>query len=159
MGVAAQLIPELAADPKSDQLGGRVLDRQQNAVFPRENPPPVFKSGHHFGRMLLDANLWMTSREQHPVIETVDDFLQSVAQRDEVEHVLILVERPRQFDGRPPIVTVQSFAHSAGKRNEMGRAEDQMVLGDPHGKPPAARPTIAWGDHWLELTPSAPSCR
>ena len=57
------------------------------------------------------------------VIEGVDDFLQGVAQGDEVDDVVVLVERAVDLGVDVVVVAVNRLANVAGVGDEMGGAE------------------------------------
>ena len=61
-----------------------------------------------------------------------DDFLQRVSQCDEVKDVRVAVEGACQFNGRSPVVSVQSLANVPIERDEVGGAKDQVVFRDSH---------------------------
>ena len=58
--------------------------------------------------------------------------LQAVAKSDEIEHVVIFIQRSFDFRFNPPIVSVDSLANVSIERNEMRRAKDKRVFGDSH---------------------------
>src|SRR5262249_32960468 len=82
--------------------------------------------------------------------EVQRDFAKRVAQGDEVNHVLILVERPGDLRRHAIIVPVQPLADVAGKRNEMRSAERQRlfldadVIGRGHGNVSQLRARDVW---------------
>ena len=53
----------------------------------------------------------MARRQEHVVVQLVGDFLQLVAEGDEVDHVLVFVEWPFDYGRHSVIVPVQSLAH------------------------------------------------
>ncbi len=65
------------------------------------------------------------------MVEPVDDRLGHVLQCDEVDHIVILIQVAFGLDGCTVIVAVESLALIALVRDEMPRAEDQVVLRDP----------------------------
>ena len=67
-------------------------------------------------------------RQQDVVVELVGDRLQLVAEGDEVDHVLVFVERAFDFHGHAIVVAVQPLAHVAVERDEMGGAEDVLLF-------------------------------
>lgn len=74
----------------------------------------------------------MLRRKQDVVIQLVDDSLQCVSQRDEVEDVRVAIEGAGQLNRRPPVVSMQPLANVSIERDEVGGAEDQVVLRDSY---------------------------
>jgi hypothetical protein len=72
----------------------------------------------------------MVGWQEHAVIETVDNPLQRVAERNEVDDVLIRVKRPPHFGIHMIVMAVERFAHIAGVGDEMGGAEDEALFLD-----------------------------
>ena len=77
-------------------------------------------------------NLRMRRRQQHVMIERVGDRLERVAQSDEVDDVLVLVQR--SFDLRPHavVVAVQRLADVPVVRDEVRRAEHVALFLQSH---------------------------
>ena len=72
----------------------------------------------------------MTGRQQHPVIQLVEDRPQRPPQGDEIDDVAVLVQRPVYLGGHAVVVAVEPLADVALKRDEVPGAEDQVVAGD-----------------------------
>ena len=125
----AQRRQQLPADVGRQQLGRRVGDRQQPAVAAGKHPAAVGERGRHFAAVVLDANLRMLGRQQHVVIELGGDLAELRADQQKIDDELILVERPVDFGRHVIVVAVQPLARAA-ERDEMGRAEDVLGLGD-----------------------------
>lgn len=70
-------------------------------------------------------------REQDIVIELGGYRMQPIAQRDEINDVLIRVERTIDFDGYAVVVPMKAFA-DAVEGDEMRGAKDMLRFGDPH---------------------------
>ena len=66
------------------------------------------------------------------MIELIGDRPGHVLEGDEVHHVVVRVEVPFHLDGRPVVVAVDPFATISLVRDEMSRAEHQVILRDPH---------------------------
>ncbi len=62
------------------------------------------------------------------MIELPDDFSERVSKRDEVDYVLVLVERPSDFGAHCVIVSMETLADVASKRNEMSGAENELFF-------------------------------
>ena len=67
------------------------------------------------------------------MVQLGDQGAGQVAQRDEVEDVVVLVERPVDLDGHAPVVAVDALALVAVEGDEVPGAEDEVVLGDADG--------------------------
>src|SRR5262245_29049341 len=80
-----------------------------------------------------DQNVRVLGRKQHAVIEFVRDRPRAVFQRDEIEDVVVVVERPIDFHGHAVVVPVQPFAFAAVVGDEMPGAEDEIVFGNADG--------------------------
>ncbi len=63
------------------------------------------------------------------MIETVDDFLQCVAEGDEIDHALLLIEWAGDFGGDSIIVSVQALAEVIANGNEVRGTEHQKIFG------------------------------
>ena len=74
----------------------------------------------------------MLHRQQDVVIQLVDDSLQRVSQRDEVEDVRVAIKGAGQLNRRPPVVTMQPLANVSIERDEVGGAEDQVIFRDAY---------------------------
>ena len=70
----------------------------------------------------------MLGRQQHAMIQQGDDARQSIAHGDEIDHILVLVQRAKHLDGYFVVVAVQSFAQIVFQRDEMCGAEDKASL-------------------------------
>jgi hypothetical protein len=68
--------------------------------------------------------------QEHAVVEFEDEGLRQVSQGDEVEDVMVLVERAVHLDGHAPVVAVDALALVAVEGDEVPGAEDEVVLGD-----------------------------
>jgi len=62
------------------------------------------------------------------MIQRVGDLLQLVAESDEIDDVVIPVERPKHLDVHPVIVPMQPLAHVAVIRDEVGGREDVVFF-------------------------------
>ena len=65
--------------------------------------------------------------QQHVVVQRVGDRLEGVTHRDEVDHILVLVERPGDFGPHAIVVAVQRLADVAVERDEV-RCAEHMAL-------------------------------
>ena len=94
----------------------------------------------------------MLRREEHTVIESIDDLLEGISQRDEVDHIVILIQRAVQFDLDPVVMSMDPLADVAAERDEVPRTEDEVILGQsdpvtfPHGRVPSEVGTRTIGD-------------
>lgn len=71
------------------------------------------------------------------MVELIDDLLQVITQCNEVKHELILVQRSRDFDSHPPVMTMQPLTDLTCwqvDRDEVTSTEDQMVFGHTDSK-------------------------
>src|SRR5262249_39282677 len=82
----------------------------------------------------LQQNDAVARRQHHAVIQLVGNCLGAVLQRDEVEYVIVLVQRPLDLDGDAVVVAMQALALVAFVADEVPRAEDEVVLADTHVK-------------------------
>ena len=60
--------------------------------------------------VLLDLDDRVLGREQHVVVEFVGDLLRPLLERDEVEDVVVLLQRPFDLDRGAVVVAVQPLA-------------------------------------------------
>ena len=63
------------------------------------------------------------------MIPVVDHSFKAIAQGNKIDHVLIFIQRPINFGFNSIIVTVESLTNISIERNEMRRAEDEIVFG------------------------------
>src|SRR5262245_3851372 len=70
----------------------------------------------------------MASRQQHVMIQLVGNRLELIAERDEVDYILVFVQRPFHLDRDAVIVPMQPLAHFAVKGNEVCGAEDVLLF-------------------------------
>ena len=103
-------IEQLLADPTGKQFGGGVRHRQQHAIGRRKNPTPVAVGDLNLVAAACNGDRWVLGRQQHPMVEPVDNRLQRVSQGDKVDDVLVFVERPTHFGGDVIVVPMQRFA-------------------------------------------------
>ena len=62
------------------------------------------------------------------VVELLYDFSQRVTEGDEVDDILILIERTGNFCFDPVVMPVDALANITGKGNEVCRAEDKLFF-------------------------------
>lgn len=115
-----QLLPQLLGYPPRQLLGGRVADGQQHAVLAGENPTLFMESHGDLAIGHVDLDERMFGRQQHVMIQATHNVRQRIAEGDEVDDVLILVQRTADLGFDPIIVPVQTFADVTGKGNEVG---------------------------------------
>jgi len=91
------------------------------------------------------------------VVELADQAAGQVAQGDEVDDVMVFVERVLHLDRHPVIVAVQALAGVAVERDEVAGAEDELVLRQAdrvvrgaHGRAPCY--SCGWW-YWQESSP------
>lgn len=112
------------------QFGGRLRQRQQDAILAWEDPAALFKGCCHLVVVCTDLNRRVHRRQEHAMIEFLGQDLQVVAQCDEVKDVMILVERTCGGGADAIVVPMQPFTDVAVERDEMRRTEDQLILLD-----------------------------
>jgi len=112
------------------KLGGRVADRQEDAVGAGKEPAAAIgrEDRLHFLLAGLDANQRMTGRQQNMMIELVGERLQFIAEGDEVDHILIFIEWSLNLDRDAVVMPMQSLAHIATKRDEVCGREDVLFF-------------------------------
>jgi hypothetical protein len=71
----------------------------------------------------------MIGWQQHAMIQCRHNFRQTVPERDEVNHIVVLVQFAMDRRGNAIIVSVETFTHVTVKCDEMGGAENQVWLG------------------------------
>src|SRR5262249_37186792 len=76
----------------------------------------------------FDANEPIGRRQHHAVVKFFDDGAGGVLQCDEVEDVVVFVERALDLDGSAVIMPVQALALVAFVADEMAATEDQIIL-------------------------------
>jgi hypothetical protein len=121
---------EPAGDVIGEQFRGGVGDRHERAFVAREAPVAVAIADPDVWPVLVEVDVSAPGGEHHPVVQLVDDRLRQVLEGNEVDDVVILVKVPLDLDGRPVIVAVNPLALIALIRDEMTRAEDEVVLRD-----------------------------
>ena len=72
----------------------------------------------------------MFGGQEHPMVQLADDGLQGVADRAEIHHALVFVQRAPNLGGHAVAVPVQPLAQTARQGNEVARRENQFVAGD-----------------------------
>ena len=122
---------ETAGDVIGQQLGRGVGDRNKGAFVAREAPVAVAVGHADVRAVLVQPDVAAAGRQHHPVVQLVDDRLRQVLERDEVDDVVVLVEVALDLDGRPIVMAVDPLALIALIGDEVARAEDEVVLGDP----------------------------
>jgi hypothetical protein len=112
------------------QFGRGVADRQQDTIAARKYPAASVRSEYGFDLAFAfcHANQGMTRGQENVVIKLVSERFQLIAQGDEVDDVLVFVERPFDFDRYTIVVPVQPLAHVAIERDEMRGAEDVLLF-------------------------------
>lgn len=125
-----QAFSQLQTHPVGDQFRRGVGDGKQNAIFAREDPAAFFEGCRDFTVVGGHLDLGMRRRQQHAMVETIDQLLRGVSQRDEVEDVAVFVQWPGDFDGDSPVVAMQSLADVTVESDEVSGTEDQVVLRD-----------------------------
>jgi len=119
-----QPLAKPAGDVVGQQFRGRIGDRQEGAFVAREAPVPVAVADPPVRSLLVEMDQGTAGRQEHPMIDLVDDAAGQVLQRDEIEDVVILVEVVFHLDGRPVVVAVDPLALVSGVGDEVPRAED-----------------------------------
>ena len=71
----------------------------------------------------------VTIGQQHSMIQLLHKSLQSIPKCDKVKDIGILIQRSFNGGFYSPIMAVNSFTDRAIKRNKMGGAENQGILG------------------------------
>ena len=79
--------------------------------------------GRHADRRVLRG-------QEHPMIQLGDDAFQGVSDHQEIDHALAIVQRAEHLGGHAVGVPVQPLAHAAFQRDEVGGAENQIIVGD-----------------------------
>jgi hypothetical protein len=82
----------------------------------------------HFAVVFDNADRGMGGRQDHPVIEAVDDPLKFITDGNKVEHVVVLIERAMDFRGDVVIVTMERLADVVVVRDEVSRTEDEAFF-------------------------------
>jgi len=100
-------------------FGRRIDDRQNDAVFVREYPAFVAKASGCLTAFAGNPNFSMVSGQQNVVIKRSSDRQDRVAKRNKVSDIAVFIERSLDDDTNAVVVTVESFADVARKRNEV----------------------------------------
>lgn len=123
-----QNIEKLLPHPAGDKFGRCVCDRQQNAIFPGKHPSAFLKRRGDFAVLHHDFDPRVRCRQQHSVIQLIDQLLRGISKSDEIEDVTVFIKWSGNLNGDSPIVSVQSLADVAVEGDEMSGAENQMVF-------------------------------
>ncbi len=129
---SSEILAEPGGDVVGEEFGRGVGDRDQGAFVAREAPVPVLVADPPVRAVLLQADEVGPGRQEHPVVELVDDGPGQILQGDEVEDVMVDVQVILDLDRRPVIVAVDALALVTRVGDEVARAEDQVILGDSH---------------------------
>ena len=70
----------------------------------------------------------VSGRQENAVVEFIDDFLQTIAQCDEIKDIIIFIQRSFHLRRDAPIVAMQALADVAVECNEVSSTEDQMIF-------------------------------
>lgn len=128
--LGSQLVSELIGKVFSEQFGRRVLDGQQDAIFTGEDPLLVAVGQANALFALMHVDEVAARRDQHVVVEGIRQLAHDVLEGDEIENVIVLVERGFDFHGHAIVVAVQALTIVAAVRDEMPGTEDQVIFGD-----------------------------
>ena len=78
--------------------------------------------------VFLDADEGMFRRQEHAVVQLVEDCPQRITQGNEIDHVIVFIQRSMHFGRYAVVVPVQPFARVCCQANEMRGAEGQVVF-------------------------------
>ncbi len=115
-------------DPPGYFLGGRVGNRQQNAVFPGKDPSLGAESRDYLLFARLHANQRMGSWQQHVVVEFLDNLVQVVPEGDEIYDITVFIKRSTNLCLDSVVVTMQTLANVTSESNEVSSTEDQLLF-------------------------------
>ena len=73
-------------------------------------------------------NRLMQCRQQHAVIQFIDDLLCRIAQGDEIEYISIFIQRAGNFHRNTPVMAVQPLTDVSVEGDEVGRTENKVVF-------------------------------
>ena len=118
------------AEVPGQELGRRVAHGQDDAVAAGKNPAATVGSEGGFDFVLAggDADQRMAVWQENVVVELVGDRLQFVAEGNEVDHVLVFIQRAFDFDRGAIVVAVQPLADIAIEGDEVRGAEDMLFF-------------------------------
>src|SRR6266487_4436405 len=139
---------QLAANPPREQLGqhlhGSVRDRQQGAVAAREHiTRRALVGNRHRFAVFGDLQPRVLERKEDLMVDLVAQPAHDLLERHEIKDPpALLVDRSLHGDTGPIVVPVQPFTAVTGKRDEVRRRKDVIVLADGDAEVPA----------WLHLT-------
>ena len=114
-----ELGADLTCDPPCDLLGGGIDDRQKHAVFLGQDPALLLESQHNLGLLDFDLDHGMVHRDEHMMIQLLDELGERISKGDEIDHVAILVEMAADLGSESVIMSVQALADIACKGDEM----------------------------------------
>lgn len=124
---------ECSAEPAGDvirqQLGGRVGDRQDLAVLAGKTPILLFVSDNPVRSVADNRNRRVLLGQKHAVVELIHNLESQILEHDKVKHIMVLVKIVLDFDGDARVVSMEPFAHVSMIRDEMPRAEYEIVFG------------------------------
>src|SRR5262245_829438 len=122
--------PQPLANIAGQELGGGVGNGQEGAVAAGKDPAAAVgrKDRLDFAAVIGHPDQRVACRQEHAVIEVVEDRLELVAEGDEADNVLVLVERPFHFYSHAVVMPVQPLADVAGERDEMRGTEDVVLF-------------------------------
>src|SRR5581483_560738 len=110
MMLALQFLKETLGDPTSQQFGGSVFDRQQNAIVTREDPFAIPIANPDAARPLFDMDVRIACGQHHAMVQLVRDGFGAMLQGDEIENVLVFVQFALDLNGGAVVVAVQALA-------------------------------------------------
>lgn len=126
--LVAHACSEFGSDPPRQTLGRRVFNRQQLAVPHWKNPSLIAERSNYLRLFSPHANHGMKCRQQYTVVKSFDDIRQTIAKGNEIDDILVFIQRTFDFRLDAVIVTMQALADVACKGNKMSRAKDQLFF-------------------------------
>src|SRR6266540_1419599 len=126
------LLIQAAGDPVREPLRRGVLDRKEDTVFPRKHPLLLAGNDPDARSAFLHLQVRARTGDQHVMVELIDQPAQDSLQGNEVVDQVTGPQRPPQLRGDAVVVAVKALAFVVVELDEMGGAENQVILGYPH---------------------------
>ena len=103
---------------------------QQYAIVERKNPATIAKHNQYLTIIWRNTNQRVRRRQHHSMVKFIHQRLHRIAKPNEIDYVMIDVQRTFHLDGNPVVVAMQPLACIDVVRNKMAGTEDQKVLFD-----------------------------
>jgi hypothetical protein len=131
MALLLQAFQQPFADVLREEFGGRVLDRQENAVAVWKEPLPLATSDSDLLRFYLNSDVSVPRSQQHMMVEFIRDRLGEPFQRNEIEQIVVFIQVAFDFHRSAIVVAVQPLALVAFVADEVSAAEYELIFRDP----------------------------